>query len=58
MLGAALLLVLGARHPLANLRIEAAAVGDMAPRRVQAVVDLGVIGVTLLYTWSDHASAR
>ena len=48
------LLVLAARHPSADIRIITAESGDPAPHRVQAAVDLGIVAVSLLWTWSGR----
>lgn len=48
------LLVLGSRHPNADFQLIAQDAGDPAPHRVQAALDLGLIGVKLLVTWSAH----
>jgi hypothetical protein len=48
------LLMLAAHRPSADIRILAAESGDPAPHRVQAAVDLGVVAVSLLWTWSGH----
>ncbi|WP_375390624.1 hypothetical protein [uncultured Sphingomonas sp.] len=47
-------LLLGARHPTADLQLIAQDAGDPAPHRLQAAVDLGLVGVRLLVTWSGH----
>ena len=49
--GAALLL-LAMRHPSADFELITHDPGDPAPHRVQAAVDLGLIGVSVLYTWT------
>jgi hypothetical protein len=51
---AVLLLCLAARHPSANIRIATEDYRDPAPHRVQAAVDLGVVAVSLLWTWSGR----
>jgi hypothetical protein len=48
----ALLLVLAVRHPSADIRILTHDAADRAPARVQAAVDLGVFGVSVLVTWT------
>ena len=47
-------LVLSARHPTADLQLIAQDAGAPAPHRMQAAVDLGLVGVKLLVTWSAH----
>jgi hypothetical protein len=47
------MLVAGAaRHPVADIRLITHDVGDPSPRRMQAAVDLGMVGVSVLYTWT------
>lgn len=54
-IGAGLVLaILVARHPTADIRLITHDVGDPAPRRMQAAVDLGLVGVSVLYTWTQH----
>lgn len=54
---AAALLLLGlARHPSANIQILTHERSDTAPARVQAAVDLGVMAVSVLVTWSRQHS--
>ncbi len=36
----------------ASIQILAHDQGDVSPRRIQAVVDLGLVGVSVLVTWS------
>jgi hypothetical protein len=48
------LLVLAMRHPSANIRIDTHDGGDPAPHTMQAAIDLGLVGVSLLWTWSGH----
>lgn len=49
-----LLLVLAVRHPTADIRILTHDVADRTPARVQAAVDLGVVAVSVLVTWSKR----
>lgn len=52
---AALALMLGTlvvRHPSADIRILTHEASDQSPARVQAAVDLGVMAVSLLVTWT------
>ena len=53
-LGVALLglAALSARHPTADIRLITHDVRDPAPHRVKAAVDLGLVGVSILYTWT------
>ncbi len=48
----AALMLLAARHPTANIRLITHDIGDPAPHRMQAAVDLGLVGVSILYTWT------
>ena len=49
---AALLLILSVRHPSADIRILTHDESDRAPHRVQAAVDLGLVAVSILITWT------
>lgn len=51
---ALLLAVIAARHPTADIRILTHDAGDVQPRRVQAALDLGLVGVSVLVTWTAH----
>jgi len=53
----ALVMVLAMRHPSADLRILLHDRADLAPHRVQAAVDLGVMCVSVLITWTSHRFA-
>lgn len=48
------LVAMSARHPTAEIQVLTHDVGDPAPHRVQAAVDLGLVGVKLLVTWTAH----
>lgn len=53
LVAAALALVaVGTRQPTADLQILTHDTRDVNPRRMQAVLDLGVVGVKLLVTWT------
>lgn len=53
LIAAALLAIAAvARHPTADIEILTHQVGDPAPHRVQAAVDLGVVAVKFLLTWT------
>lgn len=52
--GAALLLTLAAHRPSADIRIIAHDAGDATPHQVKAAIDLGLLAVNLLVTWSGH----
>jgi hypothetical protein len=51
-LGALLVLVAVVRHPTADIEILTHRDGDPAPHRIQAAVDLGVVAVKFLLTWT------
>lgn len=40
------------RHPSADIEILAHQTGDPAPYRLQATVDLGMVAVKFLLTWT------
>lgn len=50
---ALLALVAVARHPTANLEILTHQASDPAPHRIQAAVDLGVVAINFLLTWTS-----
>jgi hypothetical protein len=43
---------LAARHPTADIRLITHDSSDPSPHRMQAAVDFGLIGVSVLYTWT------
>lgn len=49
---AALLLALSMRHPSADIRILTHDSNDRSPARVQAAIDLGVVAISVLVTWT------
>lgn len=51
--GAALLALVAMPHPSADIRIITHDVTDTAPRKFQAAVNLGVMAVSVLYTWTS-----
>ena len=54
-IGVALALtVLAVRHPTADIQLITHDLGDPAPHRMRAAVDFGLVGVSVLYTWSQH----
>lgn len=55
-LAAVLALVAVARHPTADIEILTHRDGDPTPHRIQAAVDLGVIAVKFLLTWTQTTS--
>ena len=46
------LIALAYRHPTADIRLITHDLTDRSPRRVQAAVDLGLLSVSFLYTWT------
>ncbi|MBY0305017.1 MAG: hypothetical protein B7Y43_10540 [Sphingomonas sp. 28-62-20] len=48
----ALLAIVSLRHPSADIRIMTHEAGDRAPQQVSAAVDIGVMAVSLLVTWT------
>ncbi|HEX7849241.1 MAG TPA: hypothetical protein VF485_05855 [Sphingomonas sp.] len=52
-IAAALALIAVVRHPTADIEILTHRVGDPAPHRIQAAVDLGVVAVKFLLTWTS-----
>ena len=59
MIVAALALVAVARHPTADIEILTHDAADPSPHRIQAAVDLGVVAVKLLVTWTaGHLTSR
>jgi len=53
-MGMAVLALVGLayRHPTADVRLITHDLTDRSPRRVQAAVDLGLLSVSFLYTWT------
>lgn len=45
-------LALAARHPTADLRLITHDVRDPSPHQMRAAVDFGLVGVSVLYTWT------
>ena len=57
LVAAAAILVIGtlsARHPTADIRLLTHEAADPSPMRMQAAIDLGVVGVSLIYTLTRH----
>ncbi len=50
--GALALAVVAAQHPSADIKVLTHDAADPAPRRVQAAVDLGLVAVSVLVTWT------
>ena len=49
---AVLLAFVALRHPTADIRLITHDRADPAPHRMQAAVDFGLVGVSVLYTWT------
>ncbi|QDZ06320.1 hypothetical protein FPZ24_01575 [Sphingomonas panacisoli] len=49
---AVLAIAAAARHPTADIEILTHEARDPAPHRMQAAVDLGIVAVKFLVTWS------
>lgn len=56
--GAALLAISAMHHPSANIHIITHDVTDHAPRKIQAAIDLGIMAVSVLYTWTAERTGR
>lgn len=54
--GALLVLIAVVRHPTADIEILTHRTGDPAPHRIQAAVDLGVVAVKFLLTWTSGST--
>lgn len=52
-----LALVAVARHPTANIEILTHQANDPAPHRMQAAIDLGVVAVKFLLTWTARVAS-
>lgn len=53
---AAAIALLASYHPTADLRFVTHDARDLAPRQVKAAFDVGLVGVSVLYTWSEHVA--
>jgi len=49
-----LVATLAMRHPSADLRIQLHDPRDLTPHRVQAALDVGVMAVSVLVTWTSR----
>lgn len=56
--GGAALAILAVQRPTADIRLLTHDLGDPAPHRVQAAVDLGLMAVSVLVTWTGQRLAR
>lgn len=57
-IAALVLTTLAVRHPTASIRIITHDRSDPSPHRMVAAVDLGMVGVKVLYTWTVGTLAR
>lgn len=46
------LLALVSPHNRADIRILTHDKGDLSPHKMQAVIDLGIVAISVLYTWT------
>lgn len=46
------LLALASPHNRADIRILTHDKGDLSPHKMQAVIDLGIVAISVLYTWT------
>ena len=58
LVAAALLLTLAVRHPSADIRILTHDTADLSPHRVQAALDMGLLAVNILVTWTGAKVTR
>ena len=56
-LGAAALALVAVKQPSADIRIVTHDLRDPAPRHVKAAVDLGLMAVSVLVTWTGQRLA-
>lgn len=52
--GAFALLAWSNPHNRASIEILTHESGDLNPRRMQAAIDLGLVGISVLYTWTSN----
>ena len=50
--------VMAVRHPTVDLRIVTHNVGDPTPHRFQAAIDFGLVGFSVLYTYTKRLTDR
>lgn len=46
------IVAVAARHPTTSLTLITHDAGDPAPHQLKAAIDLGIAGVSILYTWT------
>ena len=56
--GAAALALLAIERPSADFRIAAHDAGDPSPRQARAALDLGLMAVSIIVTWTGDRLAR
>jgi hypothetical protein len=56
-LGALAVVAVAVERPHADIRILTHAQGDLAPQRLQAAIDLGLVGISFLVTWSKKLAS-
>ena len=56
--GAALLALVAMPGPTADIRILTHEVTDTAPKKFQAAINLGIMAVSVLYTWTAKRGRR
>ncbi len=50
--GLAAVALVAVRHPTPNISLLTHDIGDPRPHRMQAAIDLGLVGFSILYTWT------
>ncbi len=58
LIAAALFVLLSVERPSANIRIQTHDIADVSPERIEAAVDVGLVAVKLLVTWTADTVAR
>lgn len=52
--GLAAFALVAVRHPTPSIRLITHDIGDPSPHRLQAAIDLGLVGFSILYTWTGR----
>ena len=52
------LAIVALRHPSADLQILTHEARDTAPHRIRAAIDFGLVGSSVLYTWTAPRITR
>lgn len=55
--GGLALAIMAVQRPTADIRLITHDIGDPTPHRVQAAVDLGLMAVSVLVTWTEQRLA-